>query len=98
MRRPSQPECHDRHQALAASQNAAVVGGHRRQRRNRLIERFWRVIAKSGRFHRAINSEFGTIIIFWIEARFPRYVKDEPSSLPSRTLVRVCMKPPPFHY
>ena len=38
VRRLRQPEGHDRHQALAAGQNAAVLARHLRQDRQRLIK------------------------------------------------------------
>ena len=50
MRRPRQPERHDRHEALPAGQHAAVVGRDLRQRRDRLVDRLRRVIPKGGGF------------------------------------------------
>ncbi len=109
MRRPRQPERHDRHQALAARQHAAIVGRDLRQRRDRLIDRLGRVIAKGGRLHRAL-----TVGLSARELLRP-IIWDYYYFLDSGTVFRICkvwrqsgarlarhrssrMKPPPFSY
>ena len=50
MRGTRQPERHDRHEALAARQHAAILGRDLRERRDRLIDGLGRVIAKGAGF------------------------------------------------
>jgi hypothetical protein len=50
-----QSECHDRHQALAAGEDAPVIRRHHGQRRDRFIERLWCVILEGGGLHRPIS-------------------------------------------
>ena len=55
MRRLCQPERHDRHQALPAGENPAILGRHFGEHFQRLIERF-RHVADEGRgFHAAVS-------------------------------------------
>ena len=53
MRRLGEPERHGRHQALAAGEHAAVLGGDLGEERDRLVDGFRRVVAERRRFHRA---------------------------------------------
>src|SRR5437764_6709775 len=51
-----EPECHGRHEALTAGQDAAVVGGKFGEQRDRFVDRFRRVIAENRRFHGAMDA------------------------------------------
>ena len=55
MRRPRQAECHDRHQALAAGQDAAVLRRHLGQQRDGFVDRLRCVIAERGGLHFVIQ-------------------------------------------
>src|SRR5262249_37073524 len=55
MRRPCQPERHDRDETLPAGQHAPVLWGDLRQHRDRLGERLRCVIAEGGGFHRPLS-------------------------------------------
>jgi hypothetical protein len=51
MRREREPQCHRRHEALTAGDDAAVVGRYLREHCHRLVHRVRRVIFKSCGFH-----------------------------------------------
>src|SRR5436190_2688225 len=51
-----EPECHGRHEALTAGQDAAVVGGKFGEQRDRFVDRFRRVIAENRRLHRTMDA------------------------------------------
>ena len=67
MRRLGEPERHGRHQALAAGQHAAVLGGDFGEQGDRLVDGFRRVIAERRRLHRAVfiaGFDFGIAVSF----------------------------------
>ncbi len=56
MRGLGEPERHGRHQALAAGEHAAVLRRHLGEQRDRLVDRFRRVIAERRRLHRLVST------------------------------------------
>ena len=53
-----EPKRHSRDEALAAGEDAAVLGGKFGKQRDRFVDRFRRVIAEGGRLHRAMDAPF----------------------------------------
>ena len=69
-----EPQLHQRHQALAAGQHAAVLGRDFGQQRHGFIDGFRRVIAKRRRLHELVST-LGLTYVFGLMHGFRHRVK-----------------------